>query len=221
MSTDANSVTPRLLEQDGDLWVFDKPSGYTVHALPDSDAPDLIGWAQQAVGAPAELAPVHRLDLGTSGLVLCSTDAQQRTEIGGWLARGEVSKRYRALVYGRTRRKGTVRRPLRDARRRRSLEATTRYRLLEWLGKFSYLEVRPETGRKHQIRRHLQGLGHCVIGDTRYRPKPFRTVPAFPGRLWLHAMQISLPDGRRFEAPLPPELQEHLNHLSEREKEQA
>lgn len=221
MCADANDAVPRLLKRDGDLWVFDKPSGFTVHPLPDSDAPDLMSWAHKALAAPSALAPIHRLDRGTSGLVLCSPDAALRAEIGGWLARGEVGKRYRALVYGRTRRKGVIRRPLKDARRRRSLDASTRYRLLEWLGKFSYLEVRPETGRQHQIRRHLQGLGHSVIGDTRYRPRKFRTVPAFPGRLWLHAMLISLPDGRSFEAPLPPELADHLTHLSEREMEQS
>ncbi len=82
----------------------------------------------------------------------------------------------------------------------------TRYALAEALGAFSLLRVRPETGRKHQIRRHLHGIGLPLVGDTRYRGR-FRPVPGFPGRLFLHAWRLSLPDGRSFESPLPPELE--------------
>ena len=201
-----------IVATDGDLWILNKPAGLLVHPGEDPSLPDLMKEAI-AQGAPASIAPCHRLDLETSGLVLASPDAAVRGQIGRWLADGQLVKRYRALVYGRTRKKGTVSRPLPDARRGRSLRATTRYRKLEWLGPLTLVSVRPESGRKHQIRRHLQSIGHALVGDDRYPPKRRRAVPAFPGRLWLHASSIELPDRRFFEAPLAPELAAHLEVL--------
>jgi 23S rRNA-/tRNA-specific pseudouridylate synthase len=117
------------------------------------------------------------------------------------------------MVFGKTRDKGIIRRTLQDARRKTKLDAVTRYRTVEAFKKCSLLDVTPETGRKHQIRRHLQGIGHAVVGDTRYRPRGKPTVPAFPGRLWLHAAEVTLPDGRHFKAALPSELADHLKTL--------
>ena len=139
-------------------------------------------------GAPSDLAPVHRLDRETSGVLLCASDPALRAELGAFFASGRVEKRYRALVHGRTHAKGIVRRALADGRRGRPLPAVTRYRRLEALGRVTLIEARPETGRKHQIRRHLAGVGHFVVGDERYPPRRFSGVPGFPGRLWLHAM---------------------------------
>lgn len=215
MSTnEREEAKPRLLarEEDG-LLVFDKPAGWVVHAAEADETRELLSWAVQAGHAPPEVAPVHRLDRETSGVVLLSADPALRGALGRAFAVGEVHKTYRALVHGRTHRKGIVRRPLADARRGRPLEAVTRYRTLEWLGGFSLVEVRPETGRRHQIRRHLQMIGHPVVGDERYGPRRFRPVPAFPGRLWLHAARLALPDGRVFESSLPPELESHLDAL--------
>jgi 23S rRNA-/tRNA-specific pseudouridylate synthase len=209
------SPEPRLITREGDLWVLDKPSGFAVHAVAGDTAPDLMAWARASVGAPAGLAPIHRLDLDASGLVLCAADSALRGELGRWFADGEVHKQYRALAWGRVHKKGTIRRPLKDPRRRRFLSAVTRYQCLEWLGGFSYLALTPESGRRHQLRRHLQGIGHSLVGDRRYRPKRFRAVPGFPGRLWLHAVELVLPDGRSYEAPLPAELERHLEVLRE------
>ena len=89
----------------------------------------------------------------------------------------------------------------------------TRYRTLEWLGSFSLLAVRIETGRKHQIRRHLHGIGHPVIGDPRHGPRRPVRVPGWPGRLWLHARVLVLPGGETFEDPLPRELLASLDAM--------
>jgi len=206
---------PRLITCDGDLWVLDKPSGFAVHAVAGATAPDLMAWARGSLGAPAGLAPIHRLDLDASGLVLCAADSSLRGELGRWFADGEVHKEYMALAWGRVHKKGTIRRQLKDPRRRRFLPAVTRYQCLEWLGGFSLLALTPETGRRHQLRRHLHGIGHALVGDRRYRPRRFRAVPGFPGRLWLHAVRLALPDGRSYEAPLPAELERHLVVLRE------
>lgn len=200
-----------IVATSGDLVVLNKPAGLLVHPN-DAGDPDLMS-AAIAQGAPAGLAPIHRLDLETSGIVLASANPELRGELGKAFADGQVVKRYKALVHGRTHKKGTVSRPLMDQRRGRTLRATTRYRKLEWLGNVTLISVRPETGRKHQIRRHLQSIGHAIVGDDRYPPKRFRPVKAFPGRLWLHAASIELPDGRFFSVPLPEELDAHLGVL--------
>jgi len=156
---------------------------------------------------------VHRIDLETSGVVLFGETQSVRGAISAFFVRGEVEKRYCAVVFGRTRAKGTIRRPLDDERRGRPLEAVTRYRLREALGGFSYVSLRPEHGRKHQLRRHMHGMGHAIVGDTRY-PGPLQVrIPAFPARLWLHAERLTLPDGRTWVAPLPTALQLNLDAL--------
>ena len=205
--------SPEVLGVEKTLWVLFKPSGMPVHATHEQTSPDLMTWAIEAAKAPPTLAPIHRLDRGASGLVLCSADADERRHIGELFSSGQVHKVYRALVIGHTHNKGVLRRPLKDARRKKKLPSVTRYRLLGKYPKTSLLAVWPETGRKHQIRRHLQGIGHPIVGDDRYPPRRFTTVPGFPGRLWLHAFQLELPDGRMFESPLPPELVAHLELL--------
>ena len=207
-------ASPELIAQDGALYAFHKPSGFAAHPQGDEAIPDLLTWAKAELGV--ELAPIHRLDRETSGVMLCASDEGVRAEIGAWLAAGEVQKKYRALVHGRTNKKGIVRRALQDRRRGKPVPAVTRFTRRAIYGRVSLLDVRPETGRQHQIRRHLQGIGHAVVGDERYPPKRFSAVPGFPGRLWLHALRVELPDGRVFEAPLPPELEAHLALLDER-----
>lgn len=204
------------MARDGALVSLFKPAGMAVHPTSEKDGRDLLTWAKDALDQP-DLALIHRLDRETSGVVLCSCDATERAALGKWWADGEVKKVYQALVFGVTRPKGVIRRPLKDARRGHMLDSVTRYTRVEEFERWSLLRVSPETGRKHQIRRHLQGLGHSVIGDGRYRPRGRKSVPAFPGRLWLHALRIQLPDGRVFEAPLAPELVAHLEVLRGRD----
>ncbi len=193
---------PGVLAVEDDVVVVDKPADWVVHDA-GGDAPDLSAWL-------GGLPPAHRLDRGTSGLVLYA----RRPEVVA--AVGEAhEKAYLTLVWGKTRPKGIIRRPLADGRRGRPLGATSRYRTIAQLGPVSYLRVRIETGRKHQIRRHLEGIGHPVVGDARYRGKGTRELPGAPDRLWLHAGQLALGDGRSWEAPLPPDLAAHLQGLRE------
>ena len=208
---------PILVARVGELWVLSKPAGFAVHRAGEG-APDLMAWAVQNLDAPPGLSPIHRLDLETSGVVLCAGDPKILARYGQFFARGEAVKRYRALVHGRAHLKGVIRRPLKEPGGSKMQDAITRYRKLAWYGPTTYMEVRPETGRKHQIRRHLQGIGHAVVGDERYPPKRFRAIAGFPGRLWLHAQSIELPGGVRFEAPLPPELKAHLAMLADMEE---
>jgi 23S rRNA-/tRNA-specific pseudouridylate synthase len=181
------------------------------HGAGGDASPTLTDW----LGSEARLgdaAPIHRLDKPVSGLILFTADPELRAKVGEIFAQRETRKLYRALVHGRARRKGVLRRPLKDARRGSSVEAVTRYKLLEWVGPHSLLDVRPETGRKHQIRRHLHGIGHAVVGDQRYR-KGKSSAPLPGGGIWLHAFRLELPDGRAWEAPVSPILEEYIATL--------
>lgn len=199
------------------LVVVDKPSGVRTDGSDQPGIPDLPAWLDAHPALPVGVRPVHRLDLSASGLVLCSADATLRATLGDALAQGAIHKTYLVLVHGRTHRKGTIRRPLSDARRGRPLSAVTHYRTLEHLGRFSLLAVTIDTGRKHQIRRHFHGLGHPVVGDTRYRA--YRSAHKMPDRLWLHARALELASGvinaqaHVFEAELPEELRASLQAL--------
>lgn len=209
---------PRLLEHREalGLYAFHKPSGMPVHPGNPGGPEDLLTWIRRQPGLPRGLAPINRIDADASGLVLFAADPAVRGEYGKRFAEGSVEKTYLCLVHGRARKKGVINRPLADARRGRPLPALSRYRSLEWIGAFTLVAIRPETGRKHQLRRHLQSIGHAVVGDERYHPRRFRPIPAYPGRLWLHARLLSFPDGGPiFEDPLPPELIRNLVALRE------
>ncbi len=207
---------PQLLASEKGWFAIYKPAGMNVHPVAEHEGLALTTWVSQQESFPPSLMLVNRLDRATSGIVLFADGQEQCAQAHRWFAEEQVSKSYQVLVYGVTHRKGIIRRPLQDQRRKRSLPAVTRYRRVESIGPFSLLVVRPETGRKHQIRRHLQSVGHAVLGDRRYRPKKLRDVPGLPERLWLHAARLALPDGFYVECPLPVVLLAHLNLLRER-----
>lgn len=209
---------PSVIARQESLWVLEKPSGWAVHPTGEDGDLDLMTWASTSLTFEGTMSPAHRLDRETSGLVLCSPSGEVRSEVGRWFADGSVSKVYLALVHGRARYKGIIRKPLSDSRRGRPLEAVTRYKCVARYGGVSLLRVRPETGRRHQIRRHLQGIGHALVGDERYTPPRFRPVPGFPGRLWLHAHRLALPNGQIYQSPLPTSLADHLTLLEDRGK---
>jgi len=171
---------------------------------------------QRLAGSDA-LAPVHRLDVGTSGACIFAP----RASVAEWsraLAAG--AKEYTAAVRGIARVRGSIARPLGDGGRR--LPATTRYRRVSVVGGHSLLAVHPIEGRTHQIRRHLAGLGHPVLGDARYgHPPTNRHVAERHGldRTFLHCARIELIHPRsgaplRVEAPLAGDLDAVLASLS-------
>lgn len=206
--------TPRIIgETTEGIVAVHKPAGMKVHPANDDGSPDLTTWLVTARGIPGGLVPAQRIDGAASGIVLCAAAPAMRGKISGWLAEGLIEKTYLVVVHGRTRKKGVIRRPLQDARRGRALAALTRYTWLEWIGGYTLLAVQIATGRKHQIRRHLHGLGHPVVGDKRYRTRRTPRVPGWPDRLWLHARVTILPDGTVFEDPLPLELLDNLEAI--------
>lgn len=196
-----------------DVVAIEKPAGWVVHAAMKREQFDVRAWLAKQPGLPKGLEPLHRLDRDTSGVCLWAADPAVRAKVGALFQESKVKKTYMALVFGRVHQKGVIRTPLAPDNGGDPQPAITRYRLAEALGGFSLLRISPETGRKHQIRRHLLEIRHPVVGDTRYPLKAKIRVPAYPGRLWLHCTRIELPDGQVFTSPLPELLEKHLEVL--------
>ncbi|MBI5509953.1 MAG: RluA family pseudouridine synthase [Deltaproteobacteria bacterium] len=220
-------VTFSVLFEDAHLLVLDKPAGLAVHPGTGIVTPTLIDEVRSYLGLTApreplafEPAPAHRLDRDTSGvLVVAKTRRVMVALAASWAQGGSVRKGYLALVRGEMEEpRGTLAAPLPlKAERRgaaaevRSERAVSHYRVLGSVGWASLLAVEIETGRNHQIRRHLQGVGHEVAGDRRHGDVAFnRLLHDRYGltRLFLHAERLTLAHpvtGAHLElrAPLP------------------
>jgi 23S rRNA (uracil1939-C5)-methyltransferase len=205
---------PRVLHREDDLVVLDKPPHTPTTPHPEQPR-SLLDDARTLPGFEDATA-VHRLDEGTSGVALI---ARTPSDVEAWaqaLASGQ--KTYLALVRGVARPKGTITRSLRiDGE---DVEARTRYKRLAIVGGHSLLRVQPETGRTHQIRRHLAGLDHPVLGDTRYGHAPSNRhfeEQLTLDRTFLHAWKIELTTPRgaaiTLTAPLPGDLRAVLDRL--------
>jgi 23S rRNA (uracil1939-C5)-methyltransferase len=123
----------------------------------------LLERARRGLGLP-QLTPVHRLDVGTSGVCWFARAPEQVAALARVLEQGD--KTYLALARGITRAKGRISRPLLEAGKARA--AVTRYRRTRVVGGHSLLELSPEHGPRHQLRRHLASIGHGILGDARY-----------------------------------------------------
>lgn len=152
----------QVLYEDQQLIAVDKPA--FLPTTPQGEHHSSLLDAVRRLPGAQNAVPVHRLDIDTSGVCLFAREPYFVEVLSKAL--GEGQKTYTALAQGTLHKRGTVRRRLRDGNR--WVEATTRYVLQQRVGTHSLLSVHPEHGRKHQIRRHLSGLGHPILGDTRY-----------------------------------------------------
>jgi tRNA pseudouridine65 synthase len=205
-----------VLYQDDDLLVVNKPSGLVVHRGWAQDGEVVMTLARSL--ARRHVFPVHRLDRGTSGVLVLALAAEAARRLGAAFESGRVRKRYLALVRGIPPDSGVIDHPLPRADGGPRAPALTRYRRLATFERYAWLEVIPESGRQHQIRRHLKHISHPLIGDVRYgKGEHNRLFRARFGlcRLALHAAEVSLDHPAsgaplRLLAPLPSDLAEPL-----------
>src|SRR5438093_2516073 len=228
-----------IVYEDADLLIVDKPAGQVVHPAPGHGSGTLVN---ALLGRGADLAPggiagvqrpgiVHRLDRDTSGLLMVArTDAAQAS-LQAQLKARRVKKTYLALVHGSvSAANGRIEAPVgRDPGRRTRMAvtpggrpSTTGYRVRERFPGWTLLELDLVTGRTHQIRVHLEAIGHPVAGDPVYGTGTSRRGPAGLDRLFLHSWRLELTSpssGRliRAEASLPAELEAVLAALRERQ----
>lgn len=216
----------RLLYRDGLLLVLDKPAGLPVHAGPGGGPNLEAGFDALRFGLPRPPALAHRLDRDTSGCLALGRHPKALRKLAALFREGRAEKTYWALVMGAppepegrielalekvSRRNGGWR--MQPARDGGGQAAATAWRSLAGTGGLTWLELKPETGRTHQIRVHCQALGCAILGDPLYA-----AVPPPPGlRLQLHARALALPlypgrDAVRVEAPLPPDMVATLRH---------
>jgi len=247
-----------IVYEDADLAVLDKPAGMMVHAgsgAPEHNRGTLVnallfhlgkGLSPQLSTLGGELRPgiVHRLDKQTSGLIVVAKNDLTHRKLGEMFSERRLRKSYLALVHGwPAQDSGTISLPIsRDVIRRTRMTtrraggrtAVSHWKVLERIdgpyGRFTLLSVRIETGRTHQIRVHMQSLGHAVVGDTLYGA-PRTLIPSSPKgaprveaeslsleRNFLHAAELEFEhprSGKKLDlrAPLPVELEQFLQQL--------
>jgi 23S rRNA pseudouridine955/2504/2580 synthase len=232
--------TFRVLYEDAEVLVVDKPAGLAAHPGTGIVGATLVEMARDYLKVPEDLpptefrpSPAHRLDRDTSGVVVVAKTRRAMVGLGATFESGEgVRKAYLALAKGKMpRESGTIDLPLSEheqTARSKAIrgvnfqEAVTRWKVLSSMKEASLLSVAIETGRTHQIRRHLEAAGHPVAGDRRYGDFPFNRAAKQRwglSRMFLHAWRLELPHPvtgapLRLEAELPPELAAVLSRMN-------
>ncbi len=205
-------MSPVVLFEDQDLIVVDKPEG--IASIPERDASreHLIGMLSG--GRQEQLFVVHRLDKEVSGLIIFARNAAAHKFLNDQFERRRVQKSYVALVHGQiTGESGRIDAPLRQFGSGRvgvdtsgGKPCVTEYTVTRRFNAVTLLEVKPLTGRRHQIRAHLYSTGHPIVGDLRYGDRKLQSTYS---RLMLHAHRLTLtvPSGEPLtvEAPVPEE----------------
>lgn len=219
----------RIVYEDEGLVVVDKPPGLVVHPAPGHERGTLVNallarYPDLPMDEEGRPGIVHRLDKDTSGLIVVARSEDVRRGLQAQFKAGEVLKVYLSLVEGDVEpRSGIIDASIgRDTRNRKRMavvrrggrRAVTEYRVLEHLDGHSLLELRPRTGRTHQVRVHLAFIGHPVVGDSVYGRRKQRLSI---GRQFLHAHRLGFrhpSSGRRME--LVSDLPADLEHILER-----
>ena len=222
-----------VVHEDDDIIVVDKPPGVASHPSPGYDGPTVIGGLLRAghtiatSGAAERQGIVHRLDVGTSGLMVVAKSERAYSVLKQAFRERRVDKRYHTVVQGLIDpTSGTIDAPLdrhpshpyKFAVVAGGKPSTTHYELLEAFRAAALLEVRLETGRTHQIRVHMAAMRHPCVGDTQYGADPTLTGRLGLQRQWLHAVHLAFEhpgDGRAvaYQSGYPDDLAAPLEQL--------
>jgi 23S rRNA pseudouridine1911/1915/1917 synthase len=225
----------RIVFQDDDLVVVDKPVGVAAHPSVGWEGPTVLGALAAAgvsvstAGAAERAGIVHRLDAGTSGLMVVAKSDRAYTELKRQFHDREVVKVYHAVVQGHPDPlAGTIDAPIgrhpgnswKFAVTSDGKNSVTHYETLEAFPAASLLEIHLETGRTHQIRVHMAAQRHPCVGDAMYGADPTLSARLGLTRQWLHAMRLEFRhpatgDWVKFESTYPADLQHALDVLRE------
>jgi 23S rRNA pseudouridine1911/1915/1917 synthase len=224
----------KILHEDADIIVVDKPAGVAAHPTPGWTGPTVLqgllaaGHTVATSGAAERQGIVHRLDANTTGVMVVAKSERAYSLLKQAFRDREVDKRYHALVQGHPDPlRGTIdapiaRHPAGDGRFAVVSDgrpSVTHYDTLEAFRAASLLEVRLETGRTHQIRVHMTAIRHPCVGDRLYGADPVLAARLGLNRQWLHAMRLSFAhpaDGRLVEytSEYPADLAHALDVLA-------
>jgi 23S rRNA pseudouridine1911/1915/1917 synthase len=201
-------LAPRIVHTDDHLIIVDKPAGLVTAPTPESSRGDLLDQLSRTFG---EVYLVHRLDLPTSGLLVFARTRDANKRLGDLFKMHDVVREYRAVAIGDVDAQ-TIESPI-DRRR-----AVTHVAPIERLAGATLLRVTLETGRTHQIRIHLAGIGRPVCGDRTHGGEVERAFLPRPPRLALHAAVLGFVhpatgERVRWESPLPDELVSWIERL--------
>jgi 23S rRNA-/tRNA-specific pseudouridylate synthase len=194
-----------VVYENDQMAVVDKP------ALLDSqnsrgDRDSVVGWLERRYGFSGL---VHRLDFGTSGLMVCAKNAAAARALTASMQAGRIQRSYLALVMGKILPdEGEIATPL-IHESGKSEAAVSRYRVRERFTNATLLEVDLVTGRKHQIRRHFSGSGHPLLGDQLYKKRGSDRLFHRPA---LHAFKLVV-DGTEYRRDPPPDFRALLERL--------
>jgi len=207
----------RIVYEDEWLIIIDKPSGMLVIPTPKKETNTLTHLLNQELdrrGVEVNAYPCHRLDRETSGLIIYAKGKSAQKLMMEKFSAKEVAKKYTAFVHGDVRNgHGIINKPLYNRNKRESLNALTKYRVLERKADFTVVEVEPVTGRTNQIRIHFKDIGHPLVGESVYAfRKDFRLKFR---RLGLHARELEFDHpvtGKRMrmESPLPHDMENFI-----------
>lgn len=199
----------KIIFEDKDILLIDKPPHLLVHPTKTSKEKTLVNFLLKYlpkiknIGSKERPGIVHRLDRDTSGLIICAKNNKAYQDIKNQFKKRKVIKKYLALVHGKIKDKNGIicyalSKDFVKTRARldqRSKEAITYFKTLGYYHfkkqLFTFLEVRPETGRTHQIRVHLAKIGHPIVSDEKYKFKRLLPPPQSK-RMFLHAFYLKL-----------------------------
>ncbi len=224
-----------IVHEDEDILVINKPVGVAAHPSPGWTGATVVGALSAAgfiistSGAAERAGIVHRLDVGTSGLMIVAKSDRAYTVMKDAFRIRTVEKIYHALVQGHMDPPiGTIdapidRHPKEDHRFAvvgTGKESITHYEVLEFYRGVSLVQVELETGRTHQIRVHFSALKHPLVGDITYGADPVLAKSLAMARPWLHAKELRFKHpihgaAMRFSAPYPADLQASVALLSD------
>ena len=225
----------RIVYLDDDIVVVDKPAGVAAHPSPGWHGPTVLsalrgeGISVSTSGAAERQGIVHRLDVGTSGLMVVARSERAYTELKRAFKERTVTKVYHTLVQGiPDPLRGTIDAPLgrhpgsewKFAVIEGGRDSITHYEVLEAFGPAALVEVHLETGRTHQIRVHFSAMRHPCCGDLTYGADPRFSAELGLTRQWLHAHQLGFKhpvtgESVSFESPYPQDLSYAVESLRE------